>query len=150
VGSRVDTAANEVQDYGGTEGVPCPTWATIPWAEGHWLSVDDMLCCSVYCASRYMGLSERQAQLNRAEKTRMNMLDAGASEEEVEHDRKVVKNRLEQRERDLEEFGGSIIADIEKLTSPDGESHGLDLPDESSDAAGDEQEVFEEIVGGEN
>lgn len=165
MGERVDSASNRREEIGGVDSIFCPHCggdsdahptgavghAPVDAAERRWLQVNGHLACSVYCASKHLGLSEKEAQLNRAAKTRANMRAEGL-EGEADQDERVVEARLKQREEDIARYGGSVIADIEKLTSDSGEPHGLDLPDESIFGEGDEnQSVFDDIVaqGGE-
>ena len=93
MGERVDSASNEVRDFGGTEGILCPNcggeseeirdddgnlvkrahesgyegWAAVDFAEANWREVGGELYCSAYCAAKGEGADEDAAQNARAE-----------------------------------------------------------------------------------
>lgn len=69
---------NEETGYSGTTSPQ--GYAPVADAEEQWIEVDGQLCCGVYCAAKVAGLSEKQAQLARGMKTRMEMRKAGFGE----------------------------------------------------------------------
>lgn len=69
---------NEETGYSGT--TRPQGFAPVDAAEELWIEVDGQLCCGVYCAAKVAGLSEKQAQLARGMKTRMEMRKAGLDE----------------------------------------------------------------------
>lgn len=127
MGKRVDNANNKVVQVADAEVIYCPNCgdeaseqghADLPWAEARWLDVGGTLCCSVYCAAKHSGYSEKEAQLARAQKTRANARRDGVAEEVIAADEQYVTAIL------YGNAGSHLTADIEKLTTESGEPHG--------------------------
>jgi hypothetical protein len=87
MGSRVDASSNKVEgdfvlcaNCGRPDDVHPDGFnghAPLEYAEENWVDVNRELACSIYCAAKLSGMSEEEAQLARAMKTRMDMRAEG-------------------------------------------------------------------------
>lgn len=170
MGQRIDAAANEVKSVsaapGAREAIFCPNcgdedgftmtrqdddgneytteippsgYAPVAFAETDWIEVDGSLYCSIYCAAKGAGLTEEQAQLARSEKTRMDLREDGRDDLADLDERRVAA--IIERPEDF-----PLAARLQDIADEDDHPH--DQTVDATEGAQEEQERFEQIIGG--